>query len=127
MSSNAGKLDNLSPLKRALLAVEEMKGKLKALQQERTEPIAVVGIGLRFPGARNVDQFWELLKNGVDAITEVPPDRWEVDEYYDPNPQTPGKMITRWGGFIEDVDQFDPQFCQSFFSRMVGREVRFLP
>ncbi len=110
MSSNAGKLDNLSPLKRALLAVEEMKGKLKALQQERTEPIAVVGIGLRFPGARNVEQFWELLKNGVDAITEVPPDRWDVDEYYDPNPQTPGKMITRWGGFIEEVDQFDPQF-----------------
>jgi len=101
-TANDGK--NLSPLKRALLAVEEMKSRLKALQSERTEPIAVVGIGLRFPGAKTVDGFWELLEKGVDAIREVPPDRWDVDEFYDPNPQTPGKMITRWGGFIEDVD-----------------------
>ncbi len=110
MSQTAAKMDNLSPLKRALLAVEEMKGKLKALQQERNEPIAVVGVGLRFPGAKDVEQFWELLKNGVDAIREVPPDRWDVDAYYDPNPQTPGKMVTRWGGFIDEVDKFDPQF-----------------
>ncbi|NOX38147.1 MAG: amino acid adenylation domain-containing protein [Calditrichaeota bacterium] len=74
------------------------------------EPIAIVGIGARFPGAPNKEAFWELLKNGVDAIREVPRDRWNIDAYYDPNPGVPGKMYTRWGGFVDDVDQFDPQF-----------------
>jgi acyl transferase domain-containing protein/acyl carrier protein len=74
------------------------------------EPIAIVGIGCRFPGANNPESFWELLRDGVDAITEVPPDRWDVDEFYDPEPGTPGKMYTRYGGFIDQVDQFDPSF-----------------
>ena len=52
----------------------------------------------------------QLLKHGVDAITEVPADRWDIDAYYDPRPQTPGKMNTRFGGFLENADQFDPQF-----------------
>ncbi len=74
------------------------------------EPIAIVGIGCRFPGAHNPESFWELLRDGVDAITEVPPDRWDVDAFYDPEPGTPGKMYTRYGGFIDQVDQFDPSF-----------------
>ena len=75
-----------------------------------TEPIAIVGIGCRFPGANDPEAFWLLLRDGRDAITEVPPDRWDISAYYDPNPGTPGKMSTRWGGFLEHVDHFDPHF-----------------
>jgi acyl transferase domain-containing protein len=74
------------------------------------EPIAIIGVGCRFPGAKNPEAFWQLLCNGVDAITEVPADRWDIDALYDPNPGSSGKMNTRWGGFLEQVDQFDAQF-----------------
>ncbi|MGK7908958.1 MAG: SDR family NAD(P)-dependent oxidoreductase [Synechococcus sp.] len=74
------------------------------------EPIAIIGIGCRFPGAENPEEFWELLRDGVDAITEVPSDRWQADAFYDPEPATPGKMNTRWGGFLRQVDHFDPGF-----------------
>ncbi|AFY75730.1 polyketide synthase family protein [Pleurocapsa sp. PCC 7327] len=74
------------------------------------EPIAIVGIGCRFPGAENPEAFWQLLRNGVDAISEVPSDRWDIDEFYAPQPATPGKMNTRWGGFLDRVDRFDPGF-----------------
>jgi len=74
------------------------------------EPIAIIGIGCRFPGAKDPESFWQLLHNGVDAITEVPKERWDVGTFYDPEPATPGKMNTRWGGFLEQVDQFDPSF-----------------
>lgn len=74
------------------------------------EPIAVIGMGCRFPGANTPQAFWQLLHQGVDAITEVPSDRWNIDQFYDPTSGCPGKMNTRWGGFLEQVDQFDPQF-----------------
>ena len=74
------------------------------------EPIAIIGIGCRFPGAKNPEAFWHLLKNGTDAITEVPSDRWDIDAFYDPEPGKPGTMYTRWGGFLEQVDGFDPEF-----------------
>jgi len=74
------------------------------------EPIAIIGIGCRFPGAKNPEAYWQLLRNGVGAISEVPPDRWDVDAFYDPDLAAPGKMNTRWGGFIDQVDQFDPYF-----------------
>ena len=72
--------------------------------------IAVVGIGCRFPGAQNAAEFWQVLRQGQDCISEVPSDRWPVDAYYNPTPGTPGKMNTRWGGFIEDVAGFDAAF-----------------
>jgi acyl transferase domain-containing protein/SAM-dependent methyltransferase len=100
-----------SPVKRALLELREMKAKLDAHEQAKSEPIAIVGIGCRFPGGANTpDQFWQLLSGGVDAIREVPADRWDVDAYYDADPAAPGKMSTRWGGFIDDVADFDPAF-----------------
>jgi len=74
------------------------------------EPIAIVGIGCRFPKANNPELFWDLLRNGIDAIAEVPSQRWDIDAFYEPQPATPGKMNTRWGGFLEQVDQFDPSF-----------------
>ncbi len=75
-----------------------------------SEPIAIIGLACRFPGANNPRDFWKLLIHGVDAISEVPKDRWDIEEFFDPTPMTPGKMYTRWGGFIEDVDKFDALF-----------------
>lgn len=74
------------------------------------EPIAIVGMGCRFPGASNPEEFWHLLRNGVDAISTIPSDRWDADALYHPEPATPGKMNTRWGGFLDQVDQFDAGF-----------------
>ena len=76
----------------------------------KLEPIAIVGIGCRFPGAHDPEAFWQLLRNGVDAISEVPRDRWDIDRFYDPDPTQPNKTNQRWGGFLDQVDQFDPQF-----------------
>ncbi|MEX2553350.1 MAG: polyketide synthase, partial [Actinomycetota bacterium] len=74
------------------------------------EPVAIVGMSCRFPGADNPEAFWKLLEDRVDAVREVPPDRWKIDEYYDPNPAAPGKMSTRHGAFLDRVDEFDAHF-----------------
>lgn len=75
------------------------------------EPIAIIGMGLRFPGgADNPESFWQLLSEGREAISEIPPDRWDIDQYYHPEPDTPGKMYTRYGAFLESVDTFDGPF-----------------
>ncbi|HEY9405602.1 MAG TPA: type I polyketide synthase, partial [Pyrinomonadaceae bacterium] len=74
------------------------------------EPIAIIGLGCRFPGAKNPAAFWELLRNGVDAVTEIPADRWDINEYYDEDPKVVGKMNTRWSGLLDQVDKFDPYF-----------------
>jgi myxalamid-type polyketide synthase MxaE and MxaD len=79
-------------------------------REAKNEPIAIIGIGCRFPGANDPVAFWQLLRDGVDAIREVPADRFDQHAFYDPDPATPGKMNTRWGGFLEQVDQFDPNF-----------------
>lgn len=71
------------------------------------EPIAIVGIGCRFPSAHGPKAFWQLLRDGVDAITEVPSDRWDIDKIYDADASRAGKMNTRCGGFIDGVDGFD--------------------
>lgn len=74
------------------------------------EPIAITGIGCRFPGANGPAAFWALLCAGIDAITEVPAERWDITRFYHPDPATPGTMTTRWGGFLADIDRFDPLF-----------------
>ena len=74
------------------------------------EPIAIIGIGCRFPKAKDKKAFWELLQDGVDAITEVPAERWDIESLDNYEAATSDQMKPRWGGFLEDVDQFDPQF-----------------
>jgi acyl transferase domain-containing protein/acyl-CoA synthetase (AMP-forming)/AMP-acid ligase II/acyl carrier protein len=75
------------------------------------EPVAIVGIGCRLPGgADGPAECWQLLREGRDAVTEVPADRWPVEEFVDDDPAVPGKTTTRWGGFIEGIDRFDPRF-----------------
>ena len=103
--------DQLSPLQRAVVALKEMRSKLDAIEKERSEPIAIIGMGCRFPGGVEApESFWQLCRNGVDATREVPQNRWNVQAYYDPNPKTPGKMYTRRGGFLERIDEFDADF-----------------
>lgn len=72
---------------------------------------AIVGIGCRFPGHANTpEQFWSLLSTGTDAISEIPAGRFDLADLYDPDPGRPGKLYTRWGGFADAVDSFDPEF-----------------
>jgi acyl transferase domain-containing protein len=75
-------------------------------------PIAIIGIGCRFPGGVvDADSFWRLLADGTDAITEIPGDRFAIDSYYDAKPASPGKVMSRWGGFIQQrFDEFDAEF-----------------
>jgi len=111
MKDNLKQNSDLSPTKRALLALNKMQAKVDALEQEKNEPIAIIGMGCRFPGGGdNPEAFWRILRDGVDTISEIPRSRWDVDAYYDPNPAAPGKIYCRYGGFLKDVEQFDPQF-----------------
>ena len=78
------RLGALSPLKRALLALEEMESKLDAMKRSQREPIAIVGIGCRFPGgAASPDAFWRVLRDGVNTVRAIPRERWDIDAYYD--------------------------------------------
>ncbi len=100
-----------SLLLRAHLAIEDLQSRLDAMQKARTEPIAIVGMGCRFPGgAVHPEGFWRLLRDGVDAVSEVPPSRWNIDEYYDPDPEAHGRMYTRHMATVDDIDRFDAQF-----------------
>lgn len=76
------------------------------------EDIAIIGVNGKFPMADNLDEFWDNLKNGKDCIEEVPKERWDNDKYYSPKRGTPNKVNSKWGGFISDVDKFDPLFFQ---------------
>ena len=80
-------------------------------QAQTREAIAIVGIGCRYPGGvSGPGSFWLALRNELDAIGEIPSDRIDVAKYFDPRPATPGKMMTRWGGFLDQVDRFDASF-----------------
>ncbi len=102
--------DQLTPLQNAVYLLKQAQAKLAVLERARAEPIAVIGMGCRFPKADGPAAFWSLLSGGIDAIEEVPGVRWSLDEFYDPDATTPGKMSTRWGGFLDRVDEFDADF-----------------
>jgi acyl transferase domain-containing protein/NADPH:quinone reductase-like Zn-dependent oxidoreductase/ubiquinone/menaquinone biosynthesis C-methylase UbiE/NADP-dependent 3-hydroxy acid dehydrogenase YdfG/acyl carrier protein len=105
------RIEQLTPLQRAFLALEQAEGRLAAVTQAGREPIAVVGLGCRVPGGgKDAASFWQLMANGIDAIGPVPPERWDHDKFFDPDPTAIGRISTRSGGFLRDVDQFDPGF-----------------
>src|SRR5215212_7412492 len=92
--------DRKELLRSALLRIEQLEARLRDRAAEVREPIAIVGLACRFPaGANDPHRFWNLLRDGVDAISEVPRTRWDIDAVYDPSPDTPGKMYARGGGF----------------------------
>ncbi len=76
----------------------------------RMDAIAIIGLGCRFPGANNPEAFWRMLYDSVDGISLVPATRWDVTQFYAPDQATPRKMNTLWGGFLQDIEQFDPAF-----------------
>jgi acyl transferase domain-containing protein/acyl carrier protein len=97
--------DNCAPV--------ESRKKVGENQRQRDEDsrlIAVVGMAARFPGCGDLDSFWEVLENGRNTITEVPGERWKIDEFYSADPDAPGKIISRRGGFLREVDEFDASF-----------------
>lgn len=111
MAAQAPTQDTRVLLENALKRIRQLKRELEQNSRDRHEPIALVGIGCRFPGeANNKNAYWDLLVNGRCAIGEVPAERWDAAHYLDPNPETPGRMYTAAGAFIRDYDQFDPEF-----------------
>ncbi len=79
-------------------------------EQQKSDLIAVIGIACRFPGASDYKQFWENMEAGVNSITEIPSQRWEVEKHYSPIPNQPNKTISKWGGLVEGIDEFDAEF-----------------
>ena len=120
MRQEPSKSELLASLQKSFLLIQKLKKEQAALieqsmsrgtrDQKSQEPIAIIGMGCRFPGADNPEAFWQMLLDGVDAIGEVGKDRWDMDAFYDPDPDAPGKMSTRYGGFLGPVDGFDAQF-----------------
>jgi acyl transferase domain-containing protein/acyl carrier protein len=111
MTQNTSTPDYRALMTKALLELKELKAKVRRYEDERDEPIAIIGMACRFPGGANSpDQFWDLLRNGVDAISEIPNARWDVERFYDPDRNAPGKAYTRFGGFIDDIGGFDAGF-----------------
>lgn len=97
----------------ALRKIDDLTARLDVAERSETEPIAVVGIGCRLPGAvDNADDFWELLDTGRDAVVRVPPERWDADAYYSPDHTVPGTICSREGGFLSSwrPDEFDAEF-----------------
>ncbi|MDI1477097.1 type I polyketide synthase [Polyangium sp. y55x31] len=98
----------LSSMQRAIMTIQKMRAKIENLERARVEPIAIIGMGCRFPGGANTPEaFFELLKQGVDAITEVPPERWGLAPEQSTDPEA---RAVRWGAFLRDVDLFDARF-----------------
>jgi amino acid adenylation domain-containing protein len=110
MSVLLERLGKLTQKQLMLLAFDQQR-QLEAASQKRAEPIAVIGIGCRFPGGGDgPEAFWNLLREGRDAIREVPSDRWDSDRFFDPDPDAPARMAVRSGGFLDEVGGFDAAF-----------------
>ncbi len=100
-------------LEEANAEIERLRAELAAKDDGKSarDPIAVVGMGCRYPGnVKTPDQFWDLLSSGRDILRDIPGERWDVEAHYDPEVTVPGKMYVRQGYYLDDIDQFDPQF-----------------
>ncbi|PJE06461.1 sulfolipid-1 biosynthesis phthioceranic/hydroxyphthioceranic acid synthase [Mycobacterium sp.] len=81
------------------------------VEQRQVTAVAVIGMACRLPGGiDSPETLWDALLRGDDLVTEVPADRWDAEDYYDPEPGAPGRSVSRWGGFLNDVAGFDPEF-----------------
>ncbi|MFG1372206.1 type I polyketide synthase [Xanthobacter oligotrophicus] len=95
---------------RALRAIRDLRAKVDVLERRQGEPVAIVGMGCRFPGAADLSDFWDLLVRGEDPLGPVPQDRWNIDSLYNPDPQARGKTVSREGGYLPNLDRFDADF-----------------
>ncbi|MEZ4867755.1 MAG: SDR family NAD(P)-dependent oxidoreductase [Caldilineaceae bacterium] len=112
MDEMSQRVSQLSSSQRLLFALKEAKAQLEAVERRETEPIAIIGMGCRFPGGANdPDAFWQVLREGRDLIRDVPAERWDINAYYDPDPAAPDKMYTRQGAFLDtSIFEFDAAF-----------------
>ncbi|MBN8467609.1 acyltransferase domain-containing protein [Corallococcus exiguus] len=98
-------------LKRSLDALKDLRARFEALESRGREPIAIIGLGCRIPGGGETPEtLWKMLRGKVDAVSEVPADRWDLSRYYDADVATPGRMHMRYGAFLDAPDRFDPYF-----------------
>lgn len=95
---------------RVIRLLHDARVALEAERRRRSEPIAIVGLGCRFPGAPSPERYWQLLRDGVDATGDVPGDRWDAAALYDEDPEAPGKAYVARGAFLDDVAGFEPEF-----------------
>jgi len=103
--------DNLSAEKQMLLALRGLRQRVEELEGRGREPIAIIGMGCRFPGgAETPEQYWDLLARGHDAVREIPSERMDLDPVFDPRPQMPGKTYSRWAGLLDAPGDFDAEF-----------------
>ncbi|WP_426757454.1 type I polyketide synthase [Myxococcus sp. Y35] len=105
-------MESMTPLQRAALAIKTLRARVDGLERARSEPIAIIGMGCRFPGGANDPRlYWELLRAGVDAVGPVPADRWDAEAYYSEDPDAGWKMSVREGGFLsQPITGFDSEF-----------------
>jgi Beta-ketoacyl synthase, N-terminal domain len=108
--SDTAATDVKAQLVRAATALREMRARLEQVESARREPIAIVGMGCRFPGAATPDEYWAVLRDGVDAITETPIERWDAEALFDADPEAAGRVAIRVGGFVEGIDRFDATY-----------------
>lgn len=98
-------------MRRALQELRELRAKLAQYEQAGSEAIAIVGVACRFPGGCDTPEaLWDFLCAGGNAVSEVPAERWPIDDYYDPDPYAAGKISSRYGAFLKDIDYFDADF-----------------
>jgi 3-oxoacyl-(acyl-carrier-protein) synthase/acyl carrier protein len=97
-------------LEKALREIKRLRAERDQLAQSSPEQIAVIGTACRFPNAGSPEALWKVSSNSIDCIAKVPFDRWDADEYFDPNPEAVGKISTRDGGFLDDIRGFDAAF-----------------
>lgn len=100
---------NAELLQKSAAALQQMQDQLDSVEESQHEPIAIIGMACRLPGQSDTpEEFWQMLDAARDGVREVPPERWDLDAFYSPDTEAEGKMYTREGGFVDDIDQFDP-------------------
>ncbi|MEE8056697.1 MAG: SDR family NAD(P)-dependent oxidoreductase [Pseudomonadales bacterium] len=90
--------------------IESLEEGSVTFKNHKMEPMAIVGVSGRFPGASTLEEFWEILSSGVDAVCEVPANRWDTSKYYDTETSKPNKTVSKWAGILQGMDEFDPGF-----------------
>ena len=111
MSNTPDQTSSHSPTKLALRKIRELKQQLADAESGQGEGIAIVSMACRFPHHSNSPEaYWESLAAGTDEIGDLPPDRWDLDSFFDADPEAPGRMYARRGAFLDSIDQMDADF-----------------
>lgn len=97
-------------LKRATVDLTEARRRLQESEDAQHEPLAIIGMACRYPGGATVEDYWELLRTGGSGVVEVPAERWDVNQHYDPDRRVVGGVYTKHGAFLDDIAGWDAEF-----------------